>query len=45
MGEFGLGGRRKALVKDRREMMWIGVGEPYYSRAEVAIIMLLRALV
>ena len=36
MGELRSGGRRKAVVKARRAMSWIGVRELGYSGADVA---------
>ena len=36
MGELRSGGRRKAVVKARRTMSWIGVRELGYSGADVA---------
>jgi chromosomal replication initiation ATPase DnaA len=35
MGELGSGGRRKAVVKARRAMSWIGVRELGYSGTDV----------
>ena len=36
MGELRSGGRRRAVVKARRAMSWIGVRELGYSGADVA---------
>lgn len=36
IGELRFGGRRKAVVKDRRAMSWIGVREQGYYGADVA---------
>ena len=36
IGELRSGGRRSAVVKARRAMLWIGVREPGYSGADVA---------
>ncbi len=37
IGELRSGGRRRAVVQDRRAMLWIGVRELGYSGAEVMV--------